>query len=81
VVDCIATTGLPDALRSSLDYFAGIRTVPVSGDATPCSLLLVHDNRRIDHPELAPEWRVIWDFRRGGGKQLETFRLYRRIPE
>ena len=33
-----------------------------------------------DHPELAPEWRVIWDFRRGGGKQLETFRLYRRIP-
>lgn len=80
VVDCIATTGLPDALRSSLDYFAGIRTVQVHGDATPCSLLLVHDNRRIDNPELAPEWRVIWDYRRGGGKQLETFRLYKRTP-
>ncbi|MBN8442606.1 MAG: glycosyltransferase family 39 protein [Thauera sp.] len=80
VVDCIATTGLPDALRSSLDYFAGIRTVPVQDDSTPCSLLLVHDNRRIDTTELAPEWRVIWDYRRGGGKQLETFRLYRRTP-
>ncbi|ATE59605.1 ArnT family glycosyltransferase [Thauera sinica] len=80
VVDCIATTGLPAALRSSLDYFAGIRTVQVHADATPCSLLLVHDNRRVDTPELAPEWRLIWDYRRGGGKQLETFRLYKRSP-
>ena len=81
VVDCIATTGLPDALRSSLDYFAGIRTVQVQGDSTPCSLLLVHDNRRIDTTELAPEWRVIWDYRRGGGRQLENFRLYRRTSD
>ncbi len=80
VVDCIATTGLPDALRSSLDYFAGIRTVRVQDDATPCSLLLVYENRRIDTPELAPEWHIIWDHRRGGGRQQESFALYKRTP-
>lgn len=80
VVDCIAAANLSDSLRSSLDYFVGIRTVPVQGDATPCSLLLVHDKRQPARRRLAPEWQVIWEFQRGGGKQLEYFQLYRRMP-
>jgi 4-amino-4-deoxy-L-arabinose transferase-like glycosyltransferase len=80
VVDCIAAANLSDSLRSSLDYFVGIRTVPVQGDATPCSLLLVHDTRKPARRRLAPEWQPIWEFQRGGGKQLEYFQLYRRTP-
>ncbi len=78
---CVATTGLSEAVRSSLDYFAGIRAVRISGDATPCTLLLVHEERRQVLPELAPGWETIWEFSRGGGKRLETFRLLRREGE
>lgn len=76
--ECIATTGLPDAVRSSLDYYAGIRTVTIRGDSTSCRLLLIYEDRRPSGQSPAPEWHRIWEYRRGGGKQLETFRLYRR---
>lgn len=75
---CIATTGLPDAMRSSMDYFAGLRAHGVSADATPCPLLLVHLERRGRAVELAPEWETVWEYRRGAGKRQETFRLLRR---
>lgn len=77
---CIATTGLPDALRSSLDYFAGLRTQRVEGGATPCTLLLVHTEGRSELRALAPEWKPVWEFRRGAGKRQESFRLLRRSP-
>ncbi|WP_041642439.1 hypothetical protein [Azoarcus olearius] len=76
--DCIATTGLPDAVRSSLDYYAGIRTMPIRGNSTSCRLLLIYEERRPGAQAPAPEWHTIWEYRRGGGKQLEIFRLYRR---
>ena len=75
---CIATTGLPDAMRSSMDYFAALRTQRVTDDATPCPLLLVHAERPRTTGALAPEWETVWEFRRGAGKRQETFRLLRR---
>ena len=75
---CIATTGLPDAMRSSMDYFAALRVRNVSADATPCPLLLVHAERRGQVGELAPEWETVWEYRRGAGKRQETYRLLRR---
>ncbi|QDF96719.1 hypothetical protein CJ010_09355 [Azoarcus sp. DD4] len=78
--ECIATTGLPDAVRSSLDYYAGIRSSLIRGDSTTCRLLLMYEDRRPSGQKPAPEWQSIWEYRRGGGKQLETFRLYRRQP-
>lgn len=75
---CIATTGLPDGLRSSMDYFAALRVRKVSADATPCPLLLVHAERRGHASELAPEWETVWEYHRGAGKRQETFRLLRR---
>ncbi|HAF55474.1 MAG TPA: hypothetical protein DCL01_09735 [Thauera sp.] len=74
---CIATTGLPDAMRSSMDYFAGLRTQGISADATPCPLVLVHAERT-RQSTLAPEWETVWEYRRGAGKRQETFRLLRR---
>lgn len=74
---CIASTGLPDHVKSSLDYFADIRTVPIVGDSTPCPLLLVMNDRK-PVMRLAPEWKPVWEFRRGAGRRAETFTLLRR---
>ena len=75
---CIARTELPDALRSSLDYFAGLRTVAPHGPTTSCPLLLMMDDRRMSASRLAPGWETVWEFRRGGGRRQEVFRLLRR---
>ncbi len=78
--DCVASTSLSSSIRSALYYFSDIRTLPARGDETPCGLLLVYDDRRANAPSPAQEWEKIWEFRRGGGKQLEVFRLYLRNP-
>lgn len=75
---CIATTGVPDAMRSAMDYFAGLRTERITDDGTPCALLLVHTDRRRALGQLAPGWETVWEYRRGAGKREETFRLFRR---
>lgn len=76
--DCIATTGLSDGVRVSLDYFAGLRPESVRAAGSPCRLLLVHDDRRAAPRKLSQEWTLLWEHRRGGGRQLDIFRLYRR---
>lgn len=75
---CIATTGVPDAMRSSMDYFAGLRTQRISDDVTPCPLLLVHAERLRATGKFAPEWETVWEYRRGAGKRQETYQLLRR---
>ena len=76
---CIATTGLPKHVRSSLDYFAGLRPVPIVDDATPCPLLLVINDGHTA-AQFAPEWKPVWEFRRGAGRRTETLTLLRREP-
>lgn len=76
--DCVASTGLSPAVRASLDYYAGLRPETVGPAGSPCRLLLVHDDRREEARKLPAEWALLWEHRRGGGKQLDIFRLYRR---
>ncbi|WP_018992517.1 ArnT family glycosyltransferase [Aromatoleum toluclasticum] len=75
--DCVAMLGLSTSQRTSFHYFAGIRPEKVVNNETQCGFLLVVDDRGSTQ-KLEREWQQIWEFRRGGGRQLEIFRLYRR---
>lgn len=75
---CVAGIDLGTSHRAAFDYFAGIRPRPVTGNTTACAYLLVVDDPfpLTHHP--GPQWQQIWEYRQGGGKKLELFRLYRR---
>jgi 4-amino-4-deoxy-L-arabinose transferase-like glycosyltransferase len=75
---CIAGQDLSASLRASLDYFAGIRTRPLVGASTACPLLLVSVDRHTPLPQTFDTATLVWEYRRGGGRQLEILRLYRR---
>jgi hypothetical protein len=75
---CVATLDLSAAQRASFHYFANLRPERVSGNETACRLLLVFDDRGNLAVTPEEEWQPIWTYRRGGGKQLEVFRLFRR---
>jgi 4-amino-4-deoxy-L-arabinose transferase-like glycosyltransferase len=76
--ECIASTDLPDAVRSALDYYAGIRPAFTRDGTTPCRLLLTYAFRRQAGEKPGDGWHPLWEYRRGGGKQLEVFQLYLR---
>ncbi|NMF95865.1 hypothetical protein GPA27_00405 [Aromatoleum toluolicum] len=75
--DCVAMMGLSASQRASFHYFADIRPERVVNNETQCGFLLVFDDRGSTQKP-AQEWQQIWEFRRGGGRQREIFRLYRR---
>lgn len=77
---CIAAEPLPPGVRASLDYFGAIRVVRVVEDTSPCPLLLRIGERPSASATIAPEWHIIWEYRHGGGKRQELYRLYRRTP-
>jgi 4-amino-4-deoxy-L-arabinose transferase-like glycosyltransferase len=79
-VECIANANLPDALLAVLDYFDGIRTVPLNSDASKrCNLLLLAGEARDDASISAAGWRKIWVDRRPGDRhESDKFHLYRR---
>jgi 4-amino-4-deoxy-L-arabinose transferase-like glycosyltransferase len=76
--NCLAALGLSASHRAALDYFADIRPVIATRNETHCPLLLVRDDHGpvVLNPD--GQWRQIWEFRHGGGKKLELFRLYQR---
>ena len=77
---CIANVNLSDAVLSSLDYFNGIRTVPMaSAEAKNCRWLVVHGEPR-DPGKLAEAgWRKAWEGNRPSDRRSsEKLRLYRR---
>jgi 4-amino-4-deoxy-L-arabinose transferase-like glycosyltransferase len=74
---CVAALGLSTSHRASLDYFAALRTEEVIENETPCRFLLVHDDRSTASLQPARQWQRIWEYRQGGGRRLEIFRLYR----
>jgi 4-amino-4-deoxy-L-arabinose transferase-like glycosyltransferase len=75
---CIAGQEISASVRASLDYFAGIRVRSLGEAGTPCRLLLVAADRRTPLPEGFHTASLMWEYRRGGGRQLEVLRLYRR---
>jgi hypothetical protein len=76
--ECISGQDVSASIRASLDYFAGIRVKPLKGSTTPCRLLLVASDHKAALPAPYAKASLFWEFRRGGGRQLEILRLYRR---
>lgn len=77
---CIANANLPDAILASLDYFNGIRTVPLkNASGERCNWLLVQGEFRDPAAISAAGWRKVWENRRPGDRrQSELVHLYRR---
>ncbi len=76
--NCIASMDMADALRSSLYYFANVRTYDASNGITPCSRLIIHGDRGEEPATPASQWQLVWSYTRGGDNQLETLNLYSR---
>ena len=79
-LDCIAGTNLPLAVRASLDYFEGIRTLPQkSEEAAKCSWLLLQGNI-LDPASLASSgWRHAWEGNRPSDRRSsDKFHLFKR---
>lgn len=79
-VDCIANANLPDSVLGTLDYFNGIRTVPLSSSAAKkCRWLVMHGEARDPKKMADAGWRKIWEGNRPSDRRSsEKFRLYRR---
>lgn len=75
---CFAALGLSASHRAALDYFANLRPVMATGNLTHCRFLLLRDDQLPTGLKPDGHWRQIWEFRHGGGKRLELFRLYQR---
>ncbi len=81
--NCIANANLPDSILASLDYFNGIRTLPLkSSDGKRCNWLLVHGEPRDTAAISAAGWRKAWEGKRPGDRRdSDKFRLYRRAEK
>lgn len=75
---CIAAMGLDASHKASFDYYGSLRTEKVIENETPCRYLLAHDDELPVGVHPARQWQQIWEYRHGGGRRLEVFRLYRR---
>jgi 4-amino-4-deoxy-L-arabinose transferase-like glycosyltransferase len=76
--ECIAEQDLSASVRTSLYYFAGIQARPLEGAGAECRFLLVASDRKTSLPASFAKATMQWEYRRGGGRQLEILRLYRR---
>lgn len=75
---CIAGGNLPESIRASLDYFAGIRTVGrTSAAGLRCNWLLLQESAHGAGAGPGEEWQKVWEGNRPSDRR-EKFRLYRR---
>ena len=74
---CVAAANLGDAQRAMLDYFAGLRFIPMELNASAsCDWLIAQGTREKSLPVEA-EWQLVWEGSRPGDN-VERLRLYRR---
>lgn len=75
---CINSRHLGSAQVALLDYYTGIRTLPVEkGQRLDCDLYLIQDERGHEKVQPGPEWQLIWQGKRPADRR-ESFRLYQR---
>jgi 4-amino-4-deoxy-L-arabinose transferase-like glycosyltransferase len=75
---CINSKHLGNAQEALLDYYTGIRTLPVEhGHRLECDLYLIQDERSRGKVQPGPEWQLIWEGKRPAERR-ESFRLYQR---
>lgn len=79
-VDCIVNANLPNAVLGTLDYFSGIRTVPLtSTSAGKCHWLVMYGEPRDAKKMAEAGWRKAWEGNRPSDRRAsEKTRLYRR---
>jgi len=77
--ECVASDRLPDPVRTMLDYYAGIRPIPMRNGQTSCRLHLIYTDHRIEKPSDIKGWEQTWTFQRGGRKHFEALYLYTRL--
>lgn len=77
---CIASTGVGEAQRAMLHYFADIltRRVETRPDSVECDLMLVQSRPGTDDRPPG-RWRVLWEGSRPRDDE-ERYVLYRRVP-
>ena len=78
--NCVTNGNLPKSILATLDYFDGIRTVPLSSSAAKkCNWLLVHGEVRDGAAMTSAGWRKAWEgMRPGDRRESDKFHLYRR---
>jgi 4-amino-4-deoxy-L-arabinose transferase-like glycosyltransferase len=74
--ECVASNGLPNSIRSVLDYYVGLRPDPAFDGTTPCRLLLIYTDYRSEVPDQLDGWQPTWHYSRGGAKQYEALHLF-----
>lgn len=79
-VDCLANANLPPSILASLDYFDGIRTVPLSSEAgRACHWLLLLGKARDPDLLAADGWQQHWEGKRPSDRRAsDMFHLYQR---
>jgi hypothetical protein len=77
---CIANANLPDSILATLDYFNGIRTIPLADAAAKrCNLMLVLGTVRNAEAIHAAGWRKTWEDKRPSDRRSsDTFKLFKR---
>lgn len=75
---CVSSIGVNASHRASFDYYSSIRLRPVGNNQSACRYLLVRQDQKPGRTGPGDGWQQIWEFRHGGTKRHETFRLYRR---
>lgn len=75
---CVSSIGINTSHRASFDYYSSIRVRPVGKHQSDCRYLLVRTDQKPGRAQPTAGWQNIWEFRHGGTKRYETFRLYRR---
>ena len=75
---CVAAVNLGDPQRAMLDYFAGLRFVPIDfNDTTACDWLVTQGGNE-KTPMLGTKWQLVWEGSRPRDELEQRLRLYRR---
>ena len=74
---CIASTQLGDSQRALLDYFAGLRFIPLTDTRSAACDWLLAQGTNAQPPIIDSSWRKVWEGARPGDR-TELLRLYRR---
>ncbi len=74
---CIASTQLGDSQRAMLDYYAGLRFIPLTDERSAKCDWLLAQGTNAQPPIVNSEWRKVWEGARPGDR-TELLRLYRR---
>lgn len=79
---CVASYGLGESERAMLEYYAGVRTLPLERPFDgPCDLLLVGRGREGIDDLGRDHWRVLWQGERPPRRPKEHYTLYQATPD